>query len=275
MVRLMAIFSLACLVSAVVLVLRPDPWGKAEQKAAQDVNKLAKIMASPDRIGWRLSEDPALRRALIWDTDGTLKYPPPGGLTPLAYDFSEELIRRLRSLQSEVTSSEWSSIASADDELLYCHAAPAVCLFYSREHLEEALAVRSGALLSPGTTHQTSMLLFILACLFAGCGIWLWQRSAASVPTLKIIPERHVAIRGMLEVPLTPRDLKLLSLLVDRDYAVVTKDELYDAGWGRDYMPNSRALDQHMVNLRRKLDPDKSRPVLIETVHGVGYRLAK
>lgn len=53
----------------------------------------------------------------------------------------------------------------------------------------------------------------------------------------------------------------------------MTKDELYDVGWGRDYMPNSRALDQHMINLRRKLDPNQSLPVVIETVRGVGYRL--
>lgn len=275
MVRLMAILSLACLVSAVVFALRPDPWVKAEQKAALDAGRLGNLIASPDRIGWRLSEDPTLRRAMIWDTEGVRHYPPPGGLTPLAYDFSEELTRRLTSLQSEVTLAEWSAFGSADHELLYCRATPAVCLFYSREVLEEALGVRSGALLSSGPPRETSMLLTVLACLFAGSGIWLWRRSAASTPTLKIIPERHVAIRGMLEVSLTPRDLKLLSILVERDYAVVTKDELYDAGWGRDYMPNSRALDQHMINLRRKLDPDKSRPVLIETVHGVGYRLAK
>ena len=69
--------------------------------------------------------------------------------------------------------------------------------------------------------------------------------------------------------------MKIHKLLEERDGSVVTKDELYDAGWGRDFMPNSRALDQHMINLRRKLDPDKTRPVLIETVHGIGYRLVR
>jgi len=82
-------------------------------------------------------------------------------------------------------------------------------------------------------------------------------------------------MRGSTKILLSPRDIKLLSLLDARNGVVVTKDELYDAGWGRDYMPNSRALDQHMINLRRKLDPQKSLPELIETVHGIGYRLIK
>jgi len=53
---------------------------------------------------------------------------------------------------------------------------------------------------------------------------------------------------------------------------VISKDQLYSAGWGRDFMPNSRALEQHIMVLRRKLDPDKKRQVLIETIHGQGYK---
>jgi len=119
-------------------------------------------------------------------------------------------------------------------------------------------------------------LLAALACVCGAVAIWLKRRqTVAPLSGFHVFPERHIALRGDLEIPLSPRDLKLLSLLQDRDGDVVTKDELYDAAWGRDYMPNSRALDQHIITLRRKLDPNKSLPVLIETVRGVGYRLVK
>ena len=135
------------------------------------------------------------------------------------------------------------------------------------------LELHAGALTSKSSDRLWALLFAARACVFGGAWIMLRRGRRNQAPAFKIIPERHTAIRDSLEVSLTPRDLKLLTILEERNGAVVTKDELYDAGWGRDYMPNSRALDQHMINLRRKLDPDKSRPVLIETVHGVGYRL--
>lgn len=274
MVRLIAILCLVCLTSAILFALRPDPWAKAEQKAAQDAWKLADLIESPDRIGWRMAEDISLLRAMIWDTKGERQYPPQGGLTPLVYDFSEDMARKLSLIQSETGSVEWALLDTAGREILYCRAAPAVCLIYDRKLLELTLQTRPGGLLSVNYAPKMSLLLAVLSGIFGSVGIWLWWRSDRSISAVEIVPERHSATRGTLEVTLTPRDLKLLSLLKERDGAVVTKDELYDAGWGRDFMPNSRALDQHMINLRRKLDPDKSRPVLIETVHGIGYRLA-
>jgi len=47
---------------------------------------------------------------------------------------------------------------------------------------------------------------------------------------------------------------------------------LLDLCWGRDYMPNSRALDQYVSTLRRKIERAPAAPLLIRTVHGVGYR---
>ena len=54
--------------------------------------------------------------------------------------------------------------------------------------------------------------------------------------------------------------------------APVGRDELLDLCWGRDYTPNSRALDQYVSTLRRKIERAPAAPLLIRTVHGVGYR---
>lgn len=71
------------------------------------------------------------------------------------------------------------------------------------------------------------------------------------------------------------RDLHLLELLWQRAGVAVTRDELYNRGWGYAHLPNSRALDQYMVGLRMRLrDSVDSKEALIVSVRGVGYRYA-
>ena len=74
------------------------------------------------------------------------------------------------------------------------------------------------------------------------------------------------------EVPLTVREVKVILLLAARRGEVVTRDELLNECWGLEYFPESRTLDQHILNLRRKIEADPAVPRLIETVRGAGYR---
>ena len=53
---------------------------------------------------------------------------------------------------------------------------------------------------------------------------------------------------------------------------VVTRDMFFDSCWGRDYMPDSRTLDQHVAHLRKRIERDPKSPRIIATVHGAGYR---
>lgn len=70
--------------------------------------------------------------------------------------------------------------------------------------------------------------------------------------------------------PLTVRELGLLKEFVAHPGEVLSRDTLLDEVWGMDYAGGSRTLDQHIVQIRRKLGPSGD---LIETVRGVGYRL--
>jgi DNA-binding response OmpR family regulator len=71
-------------------------------------------------------------------------------------------------------------------------------------------------------------------------------------------------------IQLTPKEYDLLSFLADDAGAVRTRDEILRAVWDENWWGSSKTLDVHVASLRRKLgDPD-----LIETVRGVGYRLA-
>jgi DNA-binding response OmpR family regulator len=89
---------------------------------------------------------------------------------------------------------------------------------------------------------------------------------------LVIDPSALRAWRGAQAIDLAPRELAILQALLARKGKAVTRDELFDLAWGRDYMPNSRALDQYVSSLRRKIELDPVRPRIISTVHGVGYR---
>jgi len=74
------------------------------------------------------------------------------------------------------------------------------------------------------------------------------------------------------QVDLSLRDIKILQLLFTKKGQVVTREELFNFCWGRDYLPNSRTLDQAISKLRKQIEKDPKYPEIIHTIHGVGYR---
>jgi two-component system, OmpR family, alkaline phosphatase synthesis response regulator PhoP len=89
---------------------------------------------------------------------------------------------------------------------------------------------------------------------------------------LEIDQKAMRAYRGEQRIDLTSREVAILAALYERRGQAVSRDELFDLCWGRDYMPNSRALDQYVSALRKKIELDAASPRIIRTVHGVGYR---
>jgi DNA-binding response OmpR family regulator len=96
--------------------------------------------------------------------------------------------------------------------------------------------------------------------------------NAFSLGDLQVFPRELRALRGDEEISLSLRDLKILQLFHDQPGQVITRDQLYDHAWGMDYFPNSRSLDQHISQLRKKIEPDPVTPTIIKTIHGAGYR---
>ena len=72
--------------------------------------------------------------------------------------------------------------------------------------------------------------------------------------------------------PLTARELRLLEVLASHPDAVMTRDELLNAVWGVEYLGTTRTLDQHVAQVRKKVEADPAEPRTLLTVHGVGYR---
>jgi DNA-binding response OmpR family regulator len=75
-------------------------------------------------------------------------------------------------------------------------------------------------------------------------------------------------------VDLTPTEFHLLATLAARPGRIFTRAQLLDALHGVAFETYERAIDSHIKNLRRKLEPDPRRPRYVLTVYGVGYRFA-
>ena len=77
------------------------------------------------------------------------------------------------------------------------------------------------------------------------------------------------------QLELTPTEFEILRVLLENPNYAFTRDELIEKGMGYAYAGMGRTLDSHIKNLRRKIEPDPKKPIYIQTVYGVGYRLAK
>ena len=87
------------------------------------------------------------------------------------------------------------------------------------------------------------------------------------------VPRMRAEVAGRA-VDLTPTEFQLLATLAARPGRIFTRAQLLDAVRGVTFETYERAIDSHVKNLRRKLEPDPRRPRYVLTVYGVGYRFA-
>jgi DNA-binding response OmpR family regulator len=78
--------------------------------------------------------------------------------------------------------------------------------------------------------------------------------------------------RNGLPVPLTRLEFETLKYVVRNEGRVISRDELLNEVWGYQNYPCTRTVDNIILKLRQKLEPDPANPVYFETVFSVGYR---
>ena len=83
----------------------------------------------------------------------------------------------------------------------------------------------------------------------------------------------HTLSRGDETIAITFYEVELLKLLHDRVGQPVSRDEILDKVWGTKSNPTNRTVDNFVVKLRKKLEPDLDKPRHILTVYGFGYKL--
>lgn len=89
---------------------------------------------------------------------------------------------------------------------------------------------------------------------------------------IRLDMDRHaVTVRGT-EVTMPLREFQLLELLMRHRGRVLTRGQLIDRVWGSNYYGDTKTLDVHIKRIRSRIEVDPSKPTLITTVRGVGYR---
>ncbi len=87
------------------------------------------------------------------------------------------------------------------------------------------------------------------------------------------LDQRLLAVDGRA-VELTRTEFNLLEAFLSNPGYTLTRDDLLEKALGYAYEGMGRVLDTHIRNLRRKIEPDPDKPIYIQTVYGVGYRLS-
>jgi DNA-binding response OmpR family regulator len=94
-------------------------------------------------------------------------------------------------------------------------------------------------------------------------------------PGLTIDLLRREVLVGGKPIELTPKEFDVLVLLASHPGRVYGREEIMAHLWGGDFFGEVRAADVHVQHIRKKIESDPRNPRFIETVRGVGYRLAE
>lgn len=153
-------------------------------------------------------------------------------------------------------------------------ATPVIMVTAKGEEIDRVLGLELGAddyVLKP----------FSLRELLARVKAVLRRRDAAPVAVeeritigaLEVNLETYVALRDGKEVQMTAREFEVLKYLWAHRNHNVSRETLLNDVWGYEAMPTTRTIDNFIVRLRQKIEPDPTHPRHIVTVHGAGYRL--
>ena len=93
------------------------------------------------------------------------------------------------------------------------------------------------------------------------------------VDQLEIIPDEGVVRLAGDEVHLTRTEFRLLVELASSPGKVMSREDLLERVWARDYFDDERLVDVHVRRLRTKIEPDSANPRYVVTVRGMGYKL--
>ncbi|MDP2037817.1 MAG: response regulator transcription factor, partial [Ignavibacteria bacterium] len=80
------------------------------------------------------------------------------------------------------------------------------------------------------------------------------------------------AFKNKKPIDLTSTEYSLMKVLIKHRNEVVPREKILNEVWGFDAYPSSRTVDNHILNLRQKLEDNPQKPEYIHTIHGLGYK---
>ncbi len=147
-------------------------------------------------------------------------------------------------------------------------------LMLTSKHLESdrVLGLDLGAddyLTKPFSIHE---LLARIRALLRRAQMQTFGDGILTIGALEIDRTRQVVRRDGIPAALTAREFRILLYFLDHPGEVVTRQMLLDEVWGYDSYPTTRTVDNYILSLRKKIEPDHAHPEYIMTVHTAGYR---
>ncbi|WP_415891948.1 winged helix-turn-helix domain-containing protein [Neptuniibacter sp. PT8_73] len=301
-----AAFSVATLLVSFASFAVTQPNNIRQQTESFLKDELAWISGYIDennQTGLRIKQasTPLIETITVWNANHDLIFPDTQSSAHLNDYIVTNNYPRLEALLQTATPTAWEAYDINVDALFFCQSEGiSVCVLLKTAELSAVLSIPKDQLVTgllAETKHLAAprndgyfygLILILLTILLGSTAYIFFQRknkesTATSHDTndifemgdMKIDPRRMCITRGDYSEQISVRDLKLLTCLFQHPDEVVSKDKLYNAGWGRDFVPSSRSLEQHIVTLRKKLDPKRQYKPVIETVHGQGYRFPK
>ena len=101
----------------------------------------------------------------------------------------------------------------------------------------------------------------------------LGEPAVLAVGRVRMDVDRHELQVDGDPVAMPLREFELLELFLRNPDRVLTRGQLIDRIWGADYVGDTKTLDVHVKRVRAKIEEDPSRPVMLQTVRGLGYKL--
>ena len=94
-----------------------------------------------------------------------------------------------------------------------------------------------------------------------------------TVGRLSLDTGQHRLTKDGEHVPLTPKEFKILAALARNPGMVLSREQLVEEAWGREFVGETSSITVFIKKLRAKIEDDPTEPRIIETVWGIGYRL--
>lgn len=94
-----------------------------------------------------------------------------------------------------------------------------------------------------------------------------------TVGRLSLDMGQHRLTKDGAHVPLTPKEFKILAALAENPGMVLSREQLVEEAWGREFVGETSSITVFIKKLRAKIEDDPTEPRIIETVWGIGYRL--
>jgi two-component system, OmpR family, alkaline phosphatase synthesis response regulator PhoP len=161
-------------------------------------------------------------------------------------------------------------------ELQRRSSVPIIMLTARGEEVDRVLGLELGAddyLVKPFSTRE--LVARVRAVLRRADSSSAAERTSFTVGDVSVDRARHrVEVAGRA-VDLTATEFELVAHMAGQPGRVFTRAQLLDVVHGVAVESYERAIDAHVKNIRRKLEPDPHRPRYLLTVHGVGYRFAE